>query len=95
MFLETFKEFDRILQDRLLFRLKQNDIRGNLSGNLRGRIQRVLFNGQTSDWEAIEAGLLQGSISGRLFSLRYIIDLTDNLNSNVKLFADDTSLFSL
>ena len=93
MFLETFKEFDRILQDRLLFRLKQNDIRGNLSGNLRGRIQRVLFNGQTSDWEAIEAGLLQGS--GRLFSLRYIIDLTDNLNSNVKLFADDTSLFSL
>ena len=46
MFLETFKAFDRILQDRLLFRLKQNDIRGNLSGNLRGRIQRVLFNGQ-------------------------------------------------
>ena len=24
----------------------------------------------------------------------YINDLTDNLNSNVKLFADDTSLFS-
>ena len=31
---------------------------------------------------------------GPLFFLIYINDLTDNLNSNVKLFADDTSLFS-
>ena len=29
-----------------------------------------------------------------LFFLIYINDLTDNLNSNVKLFTDDTSSFS-
>ena len=34
------------------------------------------------------------SIVGPLFFLIYINDLTDNLSSNVKLFADDTSLFS-
>ena len=59
-----------------------------------GRFQRVLLNGQTSDWETIQAGVLQGSILGPLFFLVYINDLTDNLNSNVKLFTDDTSLFT-
>ena len=59
-----------------------------------GRFQKVLLNGQTSDWETIQAGVPQGSILGPLFFLIYINDLTDNLNSNVKLFADDSSFFS-
>ena len=59
-----------------------------------GRFQRVLLNGQTSDWETAQAVVPQGSMLGLLFFLIYINDLTDNLNSNVKLFADDTSLFS-
>ena len=36
----------------------------------------------------------QGTVLGPLFFLIYTNDLTDNLNSNVKLFADDTFLFS-
>ena len=58
------------------------------------RFQRVLFNVQTSDWETIQAGAPQGSILGPLFFLIYINDLNHNLISKVKLFADDTSLFS-
>ena len=61
---------------------------------LSGRFQGVLLNGQTSDWATIQAGVPQDSILGPLFFLIYINDPTDNLNSNVKLFADDTSLFS-
>ena len=36
----------------------------------------------------------QGSILGQLFFLVYINDLTKDLQCNVKLFADDTSLFT-
>ena len=61
---------------------------------MNGRFQRVLLDGQTSDWETIQAGVPQGSNLGPLFFLIDINDLTNNLNSNIKLFADDTSLFS-
>ena len=59
------------------------------------RSQRVLLNGQCSNWQPILAGVPQGSILGPLLFLIYINDLPDGLRSNIKLFADDTSLFSV
>ena len=54
----------------------------------------MVLNGQLSDWAPILAGVSQGSILGPLLFLIYINDLPDNLKSLIKLFPDDTSLFS-
>ena len=62
---------------------------------LKERKQRVVLNGQHSKWSNISAWVPQGSILGLLLFLIYINDLSDNLSSNPKLFADDTSLFSV
>ena len=66
-----------------------------LTDFLSNRKQRVVLNGQVSTWTSINAGVPQGSILSPLLFLIYINDLSDNLSSNVKLFADDTSLFSV
>ena len=62
---------------------------------LKERKQSVVLNGQHSKWSNISAGVPQGLIHGPLLFLIYINDLSNNLSSNPKLLADDTSLFSV
>ena len=99
VFLDISKAFDKVWHDGIIFKMKQNGISGNLlnllSNFLRNRKQRVVLNGQTSSWADVNAGVPQGSILGPLLFLIYINDLADGLSSNAKLFADDTSLFSV
>ena len=86
------------INESLLHKLKENGISGKLLDTVKElyqRKQRVVLNSQYSSWAAIEAGVPQGSILGPLLFLIYINDLFDDLASNAKLFADDTSLFSV
>ena len=62
---------------------------------LSGRFQRVVLNGQTSFWRPVLAGVPQGSILGPLLFLTYMNDFPNELKSNVKLFADGTTLFTI
>ena len=53
------------------------------------------MNGQCSSWADVNASVSQGSIFGPLLFLIYINDLSHGLKGECKLFADDTSLFSV
>ena len=86
-------------RDGLVYKLKRCGVSGRLlslvQSFLKVQKQRTILNGQCSTWGDISAGVPQGSILGPLFFLVYINDLTRDLKCNVKLFADDTSLFTM
>ena len=93
------KAFDKVWHEGLIYKLKTLGITGKLLMLLKcflsNRKQRVVINGQKSNWLNINAGVPQGSILGPLLFLIYVNDLPKNLKSTVKLFADDVSLFSV
>ena len=99
VFLDISKAFCKVWSEGIIFKLKQNDISGELSNLswdfLRTRKQRLVLNGQFSMWTNVNARVRQGLILGPLFCLIYVNDLADELSSNTKSFADDTSLFSV
>ena len=66
-----------------------------LSSFLNSRCQRVAFNGQFSVWKSVTAGVPQDSVLGPLFFLISINYLPLGLTTDVKLFADDASFFSV
>ena len=61
---------------------------------LSNRKQFVVVDGCKSDLKDVQAGVPQGSRLGPLLWILYINDITDNLETEVMLFADDTCLFA-
>ena len=99
VFLDISKAFDRVWHEGLIYKIKCMGVKGDLLALIESflfeRQQRVVLNGQESEWLTIKAGVPQGSILGPLFFYIYINDLSDDLESNVKLFADDTLMLSV
>ena len=99
VFLDMSKAFDKVWHEGLLFKLRQNGVDGKLltmfSSYLSDRKQRVVLNGMTSDWAPLQSGVPQGSVLGPLLFLIFVNDLEDGIKSQIKFFADDTSLFSI
>ena len=77
--------------------MKKAGIRGNLlnwvENYLHDRCQRVVIQGQASTWGSIEAGVPQGAVPGPLMFLIYVNDIVDIVKSEIRLFADDTTLY--
>ncbi|MCG7878660.1 MAG: reverse transcriptase domain-containing protein [Candidatus Thiodiazotropha endolucinida] len=99
VFLDISKAFDRVWHKGLLFKLKSVGISGELldwfNNYLSDRYQRVCIRNVTSSWKKIAAGVPQGSILGPLLFIIFINDIVNDINSSIRLFADDTCIFEI
>ncbi|KAH3890067.1 hypothetical protein DPMN_014136 [Dreissena polymorpha] len=97
VFFDISKAFDKVWHQGLLLKLHAYGIRGKLlswiQNYLNGRRQRVVIPGAVSNWALLEAGVPQGSILGPLLFLIFINDIVNDIQSSIRLFADDTSLY--
>ena len=57
---------------------------------LRGRQQRVIVNGTGLAWSPVLSGVPQGTSYSPILFLIYINDITCEINSRMRLFADDS-----
>ena len=97
IFLDLAKAFDSVPHERLLLKLERHGIGGNLllcfRNFLTNRKQRVVIQGSPSEWSPVISGTPQGTILGPILFLLYINDVSDNVKSKIKLFADDTKIY--
>ena len=99
IFLDYSKAFDSVPHHRLISKLEAFGVRGNLSlwlsNFLSNRFQRVVLNGHLSSWAQVVSGVPQGSVLGPLLFILYVNDIPDLIESNVRMFADDTKIYSV
>ena len=97
VFCDMSKAYDRVWHSGLLLKLQAAGVTGEVlawfKSYLSNRKQRFVLPGAVSDWSFIQTGVPQGSILGPLLFLLYINDIVHDIGSNIRLFADDTSLF--
>ena len=96
MFYDISKAFDRLWHKGLIEKLKSYGINGKLLKWLKDYIserkQQVLLNNSISSLGTLKAGVPQGSVLEPLLFLLFINDIADDIQSLVRLFADDSSL---
>ena len=97
VYLDFQKAFDKVPHQRLLLKLKAhgmgNDVINWIEKWLTHRRQRVIVDGEISNWKSVLRGVPQGSVLDPILFLIYINNLEDDISSKVFKFADDTQVF--
>jgi hypothetical protein len=97
--LDFSKAFDKVPHQRLLHKIHYYGITGTtyawIMDFLKGREQRVVFDGCTSKTAPVSSGVPHGSVLVPLLFLLFINDLPEYVSSTakVRLFADDCVLY--
>ena len=98
LFLDVSSAFDKVWNNGLLAKLNQIGVDGifhnTISSYLAGRKQVVMVDGIKSDTLEVKAGVPQGSRLGPLLFIIYMNDIVDDIESDILIFADDTSLMA-
>ena len=98
LFLDVSAAFDKVWHNGLLAKLGQIGVEGSfldiLSSYLSNRKQTVVVDGVKSETLDTKAGIPQGSRLGPLLFIIYMNDIVDDIESDILIFADDTSLFA-
>ena len=98
LFLDVSSAFDKVWHNGLLAKLGQIGLEGSfydiLESYLSDRRQVVIVNGHKSKMVDINSGVPQGSRLGPLLFIIYMNDIINDIESDILIFADDTSLFS-
>ena len=91
------KAFDKVAHHRLLCELKSLGLNSNvicwIEGFLSNRRQKVVINGTKSEWSNVTSGVLQGSVLGPILFLVFVAEITEVVECDMILFADDTKLY--
>jgi hypothetical protein len=97
MLLDFSKAFDVVPHKRLLNKLHFYGVRGRtnawIEAFLSDRTQKVSYNGTHSSPIDVTSGVPQGSVLGPLLFLLFINDIADNIESPMRLFADDSVIY--
>ena len=97
IYLDFQKAFEKVPHQRVLLKLKAHDNGDSIidwtEQWLTDRRQRVVVDGEVSNWKSVLSGVPQGSVLGPLLFLIYINYLDGNITSNVLTFVDDTNIF--
>ena len=92
------KAFDRVPQNRLLYKIECLGIKGKVLDTIRdfltGRSFRVCVGGEFSNLKDVLSGIPQGLVLGSLLFVLYINDLPDSIKSFAKLSADDLKMIA-
>ena len=79
VYLDFQKAFDKVPHQRLLLKLKAhgigNDVINWIEKWLTHRRQRVIVDGEISNWKSVLSGVAQGSVLSPILFLIYINDL--------------------